>query len=314
MRRRYLRYARRAVAISRTASIVARPKREMASWSDATDHEALFRLIYDRRWAEVLAFVHGHREAVARDALLTQAVDTFAAAFLREVEAAGPEAVAPELERLFLLHAGGFYRLAPGHYAQVVAALVSLNAARPEAALGYARLCPDHPACAAFLRAHDAPPPARVAHAGQETLDLARSRPEAGVDHTVSLFKSQQELDFFMAVREVFATYFVYPNVALSCLVDYESVRERLSAAERRYFFRAQVDCVVFDQHGGYRPRYFFELDSPLHDTDARQARDRAKERILAVAGQSLHRIRPRARRGGRAAFVTLLKEVAAAA
>lgn len=283
----------------------------MASSPDVTDHEALFRMVYDRRWADVLAFVHRHRASIEADALLNRAVETFAAAFLDEVDWAGSAGYGRELETLFLLHTGGFYRLPPERFAQVVAHLVTLHAARPEVALGYARLCPDHPACAAFLRAHDTPPPTRVDHAHDASLELTRNHPEAGVDHTISLFKSQQEADFFLAAREVFATYLVYPNVALSCLVDYDALRDRLSPTERRYFFRAVVDCVVFDQHDGYRPRFFFELDSPLHDTDARRAGDRAKDRILALAGQHLHRLRCRQRGNTRQTYVRLLREIA---
>ncbi len=113
-----------------------------------------------------------------------------------------------------------------------------------------------------------------------------------------------------MAAREVFATYFVYPNVALSSLVDYDRLKAHRSGTERRYFFHARIDCVVFDQHDGYRPRFFFELDSPFHDADDRQMRDRHKNRILALAGQRLYRIRPQIRYPDRAAYIALLKDI----
>ncbi len=273
------------------------------------DHEALYRLIYERQWAALLDALHRHREAVAADALLARAAETFVTAFFEALAGGAPEALAEELEKLFLLHTGGFYRLPEARFEQVVEALVRLHADRPEAALGYARFCPHNPRCAAVLRAHAPPEP--IQHAQADTLDVASTSPLADADATLPLFKSQQEADFFLAVREVFATYFVYPNVALSCLVDYEHLREHLSGEERRYFFRALVDCVVFDQHDGYRPRFFFELDSPLHDTEERQAKDRHKERILALAGQRLFRIRRREAGTGRAAFVALLKELA---
>jgi hypothetical protein len=110
-------------------------------------------------------------------------------------------------------------------------------------------------------------------------------------------------------VREVFATYLVYPNVALSTVIDFEAVRERLASDERQYFFRGVIDCVVFDQHGGYRPLHFFELDSPLHDDAERFSNDGRKDRIVSTAGKQLHRIRSRNRRAGKTAFVRLLRE-----
>ena len=274
-------------------------------------HEALYQHLYDRQWAALLAAVHQHHEAIAADALLARAAETFITTFFEHLAVADPAPLADALEKLFLLHTGGFYRLPEARFEQVVEALVTLHADRPEAALGYARFCPENERCAAVLSRHAPPEPEPVAHTQEAVLDLAVSPPLADADATISLFKSQQEADFFLAAREVYATYFVYPNVALSALVDYDAVKAHLTGEERQYFFRGLVDCVVFDQHDGYRPLYFFELDSALHDTDAQRLKDRHKERILALAGQRLHRIRKRDADAGSPEFVALLKEVA---
>lgn len=273
------------------------------------DHEAVYQCVYEQRWGELLDVLHRHHAAITDDPLLAHAVETFVGVFFDTLDVAVPAPHADVLEKLFLLHTGGFYRLSEAHFDQVVEALVALHSDRPEAAAGYARFSPSNPRCAQVLAAHASRLPVPVAHAGP--LDVAASTPLTQADATTSLFKSKQELDFFLAVREVFATYFVYPNVALSGLIDYERLRDHLSGPERQYFFRALVDCVVFDQHDGYRPCYFFELDSPLHDAEARQANDRRKERILALAGQTLYRIRPRTAVPDRSAFITLLKELA---
>ena len=274
------------------------------------DHETIYQLLHERQWAALLDVVHRHHEAIAADVLLTRATETFVDTFFGDLGADGPTSFGEALEKLFLLHAGGFYRLAEARFEQVVEALVTLHADRPEAALGYARYCPENARCAEVLHQHAPWEPDPVPHSQDAVLDLAARPPLSDADATISLFKSQQEIDFFLAVREVYATYFVYPNVALSCLVDYERIKEDLTGPERHHFFRGVVDCVVFDQHDGYRPRYFFELDSALHDTDAQRAKDRHKDRILALAGQTLHRIRKRDAGAGRAAFVALLKEL----
>ncbi len=277
------------------------------------DHEALYQLIYEKRWAALLDAVHRHHEAIDADALLGRAVETFVASFFEHLADVGPASHTDALEKLFLLHTGGFYALPEARFEQVIEALVTLHADRPEAAVGYARFCPKNERCAAVLTRHAPAEPELVPHAQEAVLDLAVSPPLAETDATISLFKSQQEADFFLAAREVYATYFVYPNVALSCLVDYDALKEHLTGDERQYFFRGIVDCVVFDQHDGYRPLFFFELDSALHDTDAQRAKDRHKERILALAGQRLHRIRKRDPDAGRPEFVALLKELAEA-
>ncbi|MDX1546611.1 MAG: DUF2726 domain-containing protein [Rhodothermales bacterium] len=271
-----------------------------------TDPEALYRLAYEQRWADALAAVHREHAALPGDPMLAAAAETLTATFLAAVQRDGPGPHADALETLFLLHTGAFYALPPPRFEAVVEALVTIHAGRPEAARAYARYCPENARCAAVL----ATAPVPVAPPGAEALDVA-AHPPAGPDAVVGLFRSHQEAEFFLAVREVFATYLVYPNVALHSVLDYDRLRPHLSGAERRYFFQALVDCVVFDQHDGYRPRFFFELDSPLHDAPERQAKDRAKEHILAAAGQTLYRIRKRTAHAGRADFVALLKRLA---
>ena len=274
------------------------------------DAEVFYQLLYEQRWTTLLDFLYQHHEAIAREALLRQAAETFATAFFSQLPADAPELFSEALEKLFLLHNGGFYRLSEARFETVVEALVTLHAGRPEAAVGYARFCPENPRCAALLAQYDPPAPEPVAHAQDDDIDLAVSLPWHEADATLSLFKSQQEATFFLAVRDVFATYFVYPNVALRAVIDYEQIKDELTSEERAYFFRALIDCVVFDQHDDYRPRYFFELDSALHDTDERKEKDRRKERILALAGQTLHRIRRRAPDIGRVDFARLLREI----
>ncbi len=276
----------------------------------AVDHEALFRLIYNQQWKAVLHHLYAHRTAISQEPLLTHAAATFVDAFLTTLAAHGPTAFAEELETLFLLHAGDFYTLPPAPFERVIEALVTLHRSDAGAALSYARHCPANPVCAAVLEAHRQATPQRIAHPDADRLDLQRLDPLRADDATIRLFKSQQEADFFMAVRTVFATYFVYPNVALHSLIDYERLKPHLTADERAYFFRASIDCVVFDQHDGYRPRYFFELDSPLHDTEARQHRDRMKDRILALAGQTVHRLRKRDMAVDTEDFVRLLRDL----
>lgn len=276
------------------------------------DAEAFYQLLYKQHWTALLDFLHQHHEAVAREALLARAAETFATSFFAQLSIDASKTLTEPLEKLFLLHNGGFYPLSNTRFEKVVEALVLNHEDRPEVAAGYARFCPENPRCADILARHDSPVPDRMAHTQDDEIDLAVSAPLQDGDATSSLFKSQQEVDFFRAIREIFPTYFVYPNVALRAIVEYERIKDELTSDERAYFFRALIDFVVFDQHDGYRPRYFFELDSPLHDTEERQAKDRLKERILALAGQTLHRIRRRTDTTGHEDFATLLREIRA--
>lgn len=107
---------------------------------------------------------------------------------------------------------------------------------------------------------------------------------------------------------QVFPRLDVYPNVALSCVVNFDGVKEDLSENERSFFFRAIIDSVVFDED--YMPRYFFELDSIYHDDRDRQLKDSMKDNILSVAGQKLYRIRKIKKDASLDDFVHMIKDV----
>ncbi len=72
----------------------------------------------------------------------------------------------------------------------------------------------------------------------------------------------------------------------------------------------AIVDCVVFDYHQLYLPKFFFELDSSYHDNPAQKKRDEYKNNILSAAGQKLHRIRRTDGGQGRVDFTRLIREL----
>ena len=149
-----------------------------------------------------------------------------------------------------------------------------------------------------------------IPHSQSQNLQVQQNQNVSNVEFTRPLFKSRQESEFFQALRQVYPRYDVYPNVALSCLIDFDAIQLELSSEERRYFFMGIVDCVVFDQFRSYRPLYFFELDSSYHDTPEQRTKDRYKERILALAGQKLYRIRKVDRPVGIDGFVTMIREV----
>lgn len=287
------------------------------------DPETIYRLTYEEAWPALLNALYeqareGGGNARSPDPSTERAIETFKQTFFARLEdgALPPADAQVCLERLFLLHRGGWLPLEDARFAATCAHLATLHAdaGRSAQALAYARCCPSDTRCAAILDEYATPePPADaprpVEHAQAERFDVRRTE-AAGADHRRPLFRSRQEKTFFRALREVFPTHTPYPNVALSSLVDFEAIEADLTEAERRYFFRGTVDGVLFDPHDGFRPAYFFELDSPRHDDADRQRRDGYKDRILALAGCRLYRIRPRGEAPTRAAFARLLREV----
>lgn len=143
-----------------------------------------------------------------------------------------------------------------------------------------------------MLREIRAKKPEVIADARREHVSIRATTTTDGRAQTTNLFKSKQEQHFFEAVRDAFPTYHPYPNVAVSCVLDFDAIKARLGQPERDYFFRAIIDCVVFDTKDGYEPKFFIELDSHFHDGQRAKENDALKNSIFNAANVKLIRIR----------------------
>jgi hypothetical protein len=239
--------------------------------------------------------VHKNRWAAASDEIIHRAVKTFEEQFFRQLDAGFRDPRKKEyLTKLLLLDRGRIYELSGANRSRVVVELVNylLEEGERQEACSYARFLPDNPACTALIKEYEASLAKPVEDVRTDQISVSVNQGISSVDATVSLFKSKQEVTFFLALRRVFPTFEIYPNVALSCLVEFEQIVSKLSQEERNYFFKAIVDFVVFDQFQGYKPIHFFELDSAHHDTEEQKVKDQFKNKILGCAGQKLFRIR----------------------
>ncbi|HWS55841.1 MAG TPA: DUF2726 domain-containing protein [Pyrinomonadaceae bacterium] len=277
------------------------------------DREELFQLILRKKWPEVMAIVYRHHREVASDDVSRLAIQTFTDEFFAHVatEALDEDTVAA-LQYLHFAHTEGKFRVDAARYRSLIINLARSRMGRKDlaGAYDYARHLPDDEYCASVIKQYDDSLPKRVAHSQSHKIRVTENRNVAEADGRRSLFRSKQERDFFGALVEVFHQHIVYPNVAVQSVVDFEKVRDRLSKEERDYFFRAIIDCVVFDHVNAlYQPIFFYELDSVYHDDPGRKARDDMKDRILGAAGQSLRRIRAVGAAVGRDEFVTLVRE-----
>lgn len=110
-------------------------------------------------------------------------------------------------------------------------------------------------------------------------------------DWFISLFRSEQEREFYEALKRVFPNHFVYPNVAVSNIFSLDRFHGVLSKDEERYFLMAVVDFVVYGT-AEHMPEFFFEVDSHYHDTPEATIKDNMKNKIFDAAGIELFRIR----------------------
>lgn len=203
------------------------------------------------------------------------------------------------LEQFHMLHTGpNFHFFLPPVDVERLAEKIILGhrSTQVQSALLYARKYPHLSVSIELLQEFERTQPKVVEHSQQRTIHVTVNREVEAVNHTISLFKSKQEYEFYRAVREVYSTYLVFPNVAVSALVDFEQIKHLLEPHERNYFFKALVDCVVFDAENAFKPFKMLEIDSEYHDSEKQQAKDQIKDKIMAKAGQRLLRIRVKAR------------------
>ncbi|MBW4559221.1 MAG: DUF2726 domain-containing protein [Trichormus sp. ATA11-4-KO1] len=279
------------------------------------DYEQIYQLTFRKHWLELLEVVYKYSRIASTDELVMNAVKNFEDEFFEELDRGTPkDNFEVLLEKLFLLDKGKIYQLSKERSMRIVVELVKFynNKGLTTEAYDYAKFYPNNEVCAEVIRYYEELQPTKlVTHSQNNNIKVIENNSIANVDYTTSLFKSRQEIDFFMAVREVFQMFVVYPNVAISCLIDFDKIKNNLSLEEKNFFFKGIIDCVIFDQYNNYKPIKFFELDSPYHDSPEQNLRDNYKNNILALAGQKLYRIRKISDNQGKTEFIKLIREIA---
>ncbi|MEZ0542659.1 DUF2726 domain-containing protein [Fibrella arboris] len=266
------------------------------------DRERTFKLLQQRDWNALIALFKDNvtydqirQDDITRNILESQ--------FVRELIEGSSFKQDPDylfyLEQFHLLHTGPnfHFTLSANDVEQLAERIIlGYRSTQVQSALRYAKQYPNLPISVELLREHERTQPKVVEHSQQRTIEVTVNNEIEPVDSTISLFKSGQEYEFYRAVREVYSTYLVFPNVAVSALVDFEQVKPFLDQSERNYFFKALVDCVVFDAENSFKPFKLLEIDSIYHDSKEQQVKDRMKDKIMAKAGQKLIRIRIKSR------------------
>lgn len=144
-----------------------------------------------------------------------------------------------------------------------------------------------------FIDEYEKNNPKEIIHSNSENIKISENINIHNKNSTIKLFKSIQEYEFFYSIRDNYPTHLIYPNVALSSLINFDEIKHNLGKLESDYFFKATIDCVVFKQdNNNFEPMFFFELDSIYHDEKKPRLNDRMKDKILSLAGQKLFRIR----------------------
>lgn len=276
------------------------------------DPEIIFQLLTREEWKQLLSFVWQNPELIDSDPRIKHAVDTCETVFFSKLGEDQNEGILlSNLETFYALHKGKKHILSDARFNILVREVVSIWKDKDlHQAYDRAKNCPNDELCQSVIKQYENSIPKQVVHSQSGVVRVVENKNISNNDGRRTLFKSPQEKEFFDAVRDVYPQFIVYPNVAISSIIEFDAVKEKLSNEERSYFFMAIVDCVVFDYHQLYLPKYFFELDSSYHDNPTQQKKDECKNNILSAAGQKLHRIRKTDGGQSRVDFTRLIREL----
>lgn len=275
------------------------------------DREIIYHWIYEKKWSELLNFVSENPEAASSDEVIQTGIRTFVQQLMVEItDGSDSPDFSWYLEMVFMLHKVGKLQVSDEDQKAVVVELVKRKQENLKEAYDLAQFYPTEEVCVTAIKRYLDSIPKVVRHSQTDKIHVTENNHISNVDYTIALFKSQQEYDFYLAVVQRFPNHAVYPNVALSCLVDLKQIEHQLMPEEKRFFYSGIVDCVVFDIVKMYKPIRFFELDSIYHDSPEQAAKDKYKDRILSLAGQKLYRIRKVSKQVNQAEFFKLVHEV----
>lgn len=276
------------------------------------DIEQLYTLLVQKDWEAIGKVIYKHKRARMQDPFLDQVTAFFEAEFFTFAEPLAAAERAKQFEFTNLIIELGQHGFSKNFVDRFVDERLKLmQETKNSALLSYAQSYQHRPLAKQIIQSFLQTKPEAVAASLRENMTIHATEVRDGKAKTIRLFKSKQEEHFYEAVRKVFPTYHPYPNVALSCVLDYQSIKDHLSEKAKLYFFQAIIDSVVFDVESGYEPRYFIELDSSFHDGAKAQANDQLKDSIFRAANTKLIRIRPlNAKASSVEEFERLVREV----
>lgn len=250
-------------------------------------------MLANKEWDSIAKTMYRNSKLIGSDPVISQAIQLFESEFFVETDSLPPSEKKKvyEFPNLVIeLNQHAFSKLFVENF--IDRKLVLLKETNSDTLLSYAAQHKDRPLAVQILREIQAKTPEVLADARHQNISVKATPTTNKNPKITKLFKSRQEQLFFEAVREVFPTYHPYPNVAISCVIDYSAVKDILREEERKYFFTAIVDSVIFDSTKEYEPKFFVELDSQYHDNERVAKNDRMKDEIFKAANVKLIRIR----------------------
>lgn len=282
------------------------------STSKILNQEDIYQLLAKEEWASLLSFVRQNPNLIDSDPIIQHAITTCELVFFNNLENEEDKVKhMSTLETFYILHNERKHELSQEKFRIVVVELVKLWRKKDlSQAYTRAKHFSNDDLCKEVIEEYKDTIPKQVLHSQSRIIQVTENKNISKINGSRTLFKSQQEREFFDAVRETFVMFTVYPNVALSSIIEFNSIKNALSSAEKDFYFKGVVDCVVFDHQELYQPKFFYELDSIYHDNPEQKQKDIYKDNIFSAAGQKLYRIRRVGEYQNKGDFIKLIRDI----
>jgi hypothetical protein len=261
------------------------------------DQETIYAWLHDKKYEALREFLFRGKDKIKNDVMLSAATKVVELELVRLSNDQENDAEFwHTVEMLHNFHPK-HYEMQPDNFKNLTLILANHHKKNLKISIRFAQMFPEDEISKEIIKLHAETETQIIEHERQEYIKITHNPIPINIKASTPLFKSKEEQKLYLALRRVFDTYIVYPNVATSNIISFEAIGAQLTPKEREYFYKSIIDFVVFDQLGGYEPIYFIELDSVWHDLDKIEEKDKTKDRIFSLAGLKLIRIRHMANR-----------------
>ena len=262
--------------------------------------EEIFEMLQKSEWNKLLSFESNYRYYITNNVMMKQIFDKYFIGSVinyakHEKDKLYCSVVLKKVYNRFIQHRNQTYAIPDKEFEEFVISYLEILQLLEENKSAYLIACKwTHLNYAKELvEQYEYTHPKELKHSNDDTIKVSINPNIQKENHTTPLFKSKQEYEFFYAIRENYPNYYTYPNVAVSCIIDFEKIKDNLNDIEQDYFFKAIVDSVVYEQtDNNFIPKFYFELDSIYHDVKKQKVKDNIKDKFFSLAGQELIKIR----------------------
>lgn len=253
------------------------------------EREQVFQWVQAKDIKSIIEFLKKGDAAIKEDEITQNAIGYFLIEIIESMNESDFDENNFVLSQLFALHIKKFHTFPEEQFEKIIVQL-AMNAKNEEQAFEIASYAPTNIICGEIIAKYNESKPKQVEHTQTDKIKV-QNIITYQENITKSIFNSQQEILFFLALRNCFPSHYIYPNIGLTTILKFKQVEGILEGKEKNYFFTTTIDFVVIDQFNDFKPMFAIELDSEWHRLNQQGEKDAIKNKILKAAGLPFYRI-----------------------